>query len=583
MIHAPPPDATYRKNTFRDRSIQVLTVLGYALPVAIYLWYLHHYSLNVVSGDQWSDVRLITASYKGKLTLGALWAQHNENRIFFPNLVMLGLSRSVAFNVVVEQYLGAGCLFGATALIISAHKRRSPTTPWLTYCPVAILMLSVVQGNNTLSGFQLAWYMIVIALAGVIFLLDREQLSWLTLAASIVLAIVGSFSSIQGLFIWVAGLMLLYYRRRSFAEISLWIGFAIPTIVLYFYGYHSSVASSSTATHLLGDAVQFYFQLIGSILGIPLSGYGRDADIAAAFGCVVVALALYSLWSRGRRRDPESPAPIGLALIVYGLLFALSTTYGRVFEGPAGAASSRYTTYDLLIVVGTYLTYVGSPPSLRRSGAARRRPGHSVVPLVLGAVILVQALFGFVNGIHWARQNYDAVLDVAIVTTDAGRLPDRVVQGVLDPEDPNLPVSVLRGDVQILADHGLTFFSDEQIVRDYREQADLLAREGVFERWSLLWGTRTSIVLPHAGSMLTGKTFFLASVENDPDLHKVYFELANAEGERNIGFATHSEYGWGLFWKSSDVPNGDYQLRSVAIDRNDHVTTSAPTSVTVRN
>lgn len=54
------------------------------MPIAVYLWYLHHYDLNVVYGDQWDTISLIGLSYKGNLTLSALWAEHNENRIFFP-------------------------------------------------------------------------------------------------------------------------------------------------------------------------------------------------------------------------------------------------------------------------------------------------------------------------------------------------------------------------------------------------------------------------------------------------------------------------------------------------------------------
>ncbi len=204
--------------------------------------------------------------------------------------------------------------------------------------------------------------MIVVALAGVIFILDRKNLSMIALVAGVALAIFGSFSSVQGLFIWVAGLALLYYRRRSAAQMSLWVGAAILTMTLYFYGYRNTVRSSSTAPQHMGEAIRYFFQLISSILGDPLTGPGLGADVAFVFGCLVVGLALYALWSYGRRRDSEGPAPIGLALIIYGLLFALSTTYGRVFTGPTGAASSRYTTYDILIVVGTYLTYVGRPP-----------------------------------------------------------------------------------------------------------------------------------------------------------------------------------------------------------------------------
>jgi hypothetical protein len=153
-VHTPARTVAYRRNLLQDRIVRILTVLGFAIPMVVYLWYLHHYGLNVVYGDQWDTVSLIGLSYKGKLTLTALWAQHNQNRIFFPNLIALALSRVAAFNVVTEQYVSAAFLFGAIALITGAHKRRCSNRTWLAYCLIVILMLSVVQGDNTLSGFQ---------------------------------------------------------------------------------------------------------------------------------------------------------------------------------------------------------------------------------------------------------------------------------------------------------------------------------------------------------------------------------------------------------------------------------------------
>ena len=148
---------------------------GFRLPRTV--WFLHHYSLNVVRSDQWADVTLIAKSYDGQLTLSALWAQHAENRILFPNLIALAMSRVDAFNISVEEYISASLLLAAIALIIVAHKRRSPDRPWIAYCPVAIVMASIVQAENTLWGFQLAWYLVLVLLAGVIFILDRPSLS----------------------------------------------------------------------------------------------------------------------------------------------------------------------------------------------------------------------------------------------------------------------------------------------------------------------------------------------------------------------------------------------------------------------
>jgi hypothetical protein len=567
----------------RNRNVQILTILGFAIPIVAYLWYLHHYGLNVVYGDQWDTVSRIGLSYRGKLTLSSLWAQHNENRIFFPNLIALTLSRVAAFNVVLEQYLGAGFLIGALALIIGAHKRRCPHRTWLAYCPVVILMLSVAQGDNILSGFQIAWYVILVTLAGVIFILDRETISRFALLASIALAIVGSFSSIQGLFIWVAGLMLLYYRRRSLLHVVTWVGAATVTTAVYFYNFNldKGVPAGLTAPHLPAKAVQFLFVLIGDILGVPLTGNGLGADLVLGVGCLVVALALYTLWTFGRRRDTQSAVPVGLALIVFGLLCALSTTYGRAFAGVEFAAASRYITFDLLIVVGTYLTFIAVPGNLVASRRAPRQQVtvRTVVAGVLGGVIIVQALFGFANGIRWARSDRQLLLTTAAVTADINQIPDVVVVAMLAPgSNPN----VLRDGTKVLSEHGLCFFANRQSVEYYRKLAVLDWRNGVFHGLILLLPPTAIVKAPPNGSVVSGKTLLVASVRNIPNLRRVEFELIGNDVDR-VFDADQFLYGWILRWKSSIVPNGEYRLRAMVIGPTGQKTQSQPISIAVKN
>ena len=116
------------------------------------------------------------------------------------------------------MYLSAGLLFLTIGLIILAHKRRAPDTPLLFYCPAAILLLSLVQYGDTLWGFQISWYLVIASLATSLYLLDRKQLTTLALSGTIVAAVVGSFSLLQGLLIWPTGLILIYHRRRSIAS-----------------------------------------------------------------------------------------------------------------------------------------------------------------------------------------------------------------------------------------------------------------------------------------------------------------------------------------------------------------------------
>jgi hypothetical protein len=316
--------------------------------------------------------------------------------------------------------------------------------------------------------------------------------------------------------------MLLYYRRRSLLHVVTWIGAAAGTAAVYFYNY-TGVPTSLTALHLPSKAVQFFFELIGDILGVPLTGNGVGADLVLGFGCLVVALALYTLWSCGRRRDIESAAPVGLALIVFGLLCALSTTYGRVTAGAGGAAASRYTTFDLLIVVGTYLTYIAFPGDLVQSARVPRKQvtARTVVAALLGGVILVQVLFGFLNGIRWARWDRQQLLFSAVITVDISKIPD-VVVGQLEPfSSPR----ALRNETRVLADRNLSLFADRQSIAYYRNQAAIDWRNGLFHRLALLSPPTSIVVIPHNGSVVSGTTLLLASVRNIPDARSVEFEL----------------------------------------------------------
>src|ERR1700722_16688461 len=54
-------------------------------------WFIHDFPSNILVADQWDDVNILRSAHDGSLTLGTLWAQHTENRILFPNVVVLVL------------------------------------------------------------------------------------------------------------------------------------------------------------------------------------------------------------------------------------------------------------------------------------------------------------------------------------------------------------------------------------------------------------------------------------------------------------------------------------------------------------
>ena len=323
-------------------------VLGFAIPVASYFWLIHHYGVNDVYLDQWGDVGILRHSYSGTLTLGTLWAQHEEQRILFPKLLVLFLGYATHLNILVEEYLSATLLCLSALLLLLSHKRRS-AKGWLWYCPVPILMLSLVQSYSTLFGFQLAWYLVILMLAASLFLLDTQSRSNWALVGAMVAAIVGSFSSLPGLIIWPAGLILLYQRRYRFAQVIAWCLAAVAAVCVYTYHYNADQGFSGYVSgfNIPGAAVETFFRVIGSVFGLQLANSNRFVSASEILvGFLLFLLASYALVTRGLHPDESSGAPLGVALIGFGLVYAAVFAYGRAWAGASHRAPNPNTRHS---------------------------------------------------------------------------------------------------------------------------------------------------------------------------------------------------------------------------------------------
>jgi hypothetical protein len=350
------------------------------------------------------------------------------------------------------------------------------------------------------------------------------------------------------------------------------------TTALYVYDLNIQAGAPSylTAIHLPRQAVRFYFESIGDVLGVPLRTNGVNADLVTGVGIVSVALALFTFWLGHRHRATQSAAPVGMALVLFGLLFAFSTTWGRTYGGPAAASASRYTTYDLLILVGAYLTFLALPRgavSSRRSSRIMTR----TVAATIGCLIILVAVFGFVNGIRWARSSNGEQLLQAAVTVDIDHIPgDQVKAFLLELETP---ASQLRADAHILAAHGLSLYSDPQAVARYRSIAAALTREGAFRSRP---PPPTEVELPATGAVVSGKTLLIASAGQGLYPVKVDFVISTGAVRQKVIAAKQDILGWTARWNTSNVPNGSYLLESV-VQAKAGVFESHPIMVNVRN
>ena len=234
-----------------DTRLAWLALAVFAATAALYFWIISAYGVDMLRADQWFDIKLIQRSYSGHLSFSGLWAQHGENRVFFQNLLTLALAHLTHFNVVVEEYLSALLLLGACVLIILTHRRRSPRTPWLAYCPVGLLLLTSAQSIGTLYGYAFGWYLIMAALSAALYFLDRPVLTRVALCVAILAAVIASFSSLQGLFVWPVGLVLVLQRERGRSVATAWALSALVTAGLYFYNWDSGQGAASASPYAI--------------------------------------------------------------------------------------------------------------------------------------------------------------------------------------------------------------------------------------------------------------------------------------------------------------------------------------------
>src|SRR3954469_12330383 len=85
------------------RSKSLLLLLIIAVPPIYLTWVVLTQTVDVPFADQWTLVSVLDHFYAGTLSFHDLWSQHNEHRLLFPRLIMLGLAIASGWNTHYEM------------------------------------------------------------------------------------------------------------------------------------------------------------------------------------------------------------------------------------------------------------------------------------------------------------------------------------------------------------------------------------------------------------------------------------------------------------------------------------------------
>ena len=326
------------------------------VPLAFLIWVVVQYAVAVPYWDQWELVPLLEKTYHGELTFHDLWAQHNEHRIIFPQLIMLLLARLTRWNIHYELAVNIILALGIFAVFIhqvkiTGRKLGFAGLPWAIPA-ISLIVFSVSQYQNWLWGWQIQMFLNLLAVAGGIVLLANDTFRWWKFAAAALLGIVATYSFANGILLWPIGLLLLLLvptgAGKRKAATAGWILIGTLTLGAYFYHYQKpeNHPPLSLIFKIPAEYAVYVFKYLGTIcaqgLGVDISAEGAFAFIFGLAGTIATGWAGGTLL-RKKIADPGTLLPY-FGLVLYSVGSALVTGVGRLGFGTNQALASRYCT-----------------------------------------------------------------------------------------------------------------------------------------------------------------------------------------------------------------------------------------------
>jgi hypothetical protein len=334
------------------------------LPALLLAASIREYAVAVPHQDQWDIAHFFVEYDRGTLSLGDLFAQVNEYRQFFPNLVFVGVGEVTHWRVEFELALTflLACLVFTNVWLLA--RRTLPAPHGLRLAATflaAVLVFSPVQHENWLLGIQLIYFVPIACVTTAILVAHSRLGSIWKFVLSAGLCAVSTFSSANGILSWFVLLPVLLVllqaatpTRRRFA--AAWTSLLVASATLYFYGYetpHDHPSLTEALTHPLHAAV-YVVGFLGSAFAVragPDVVAGATAGIAGILVPAAFLAGCAYVWRFRADRSLVERTIGWIALGTYSLATGIAVTVGRVGFGVGQSLASRYTTFSLYLSV----------------------------------------------------------------------------------------------------------------------------------------------------------------------------------------------------------------------------------------
>ncbi len=355
----------------------------YLIPLLLLIGFVANFSVNVPIDDEWRLASLFEKIAQGNVNFKDFWALHSNHRIVFPKIIIAVLVFASQWNINYQLCLSIGLAlitFIAMYKLSSMQVKNVGDDLWhLANILTCILLFSLVQHENWLWGFQLAWFFVNLCFVAAVYALvsPHKLLPNIRIFIAAIVCFIASFSLAQGLLSWLAAVPAVLAVEGSWAQkrkrAIVWMLLFVATCAIYSIDYHPSRKTSIISLLNKPLVVIDYFL---SLLGSPIV---RSPGISAFVGLLIFASFVFFVWHFGGKilsssigssvsanSEKQSQIPVisssiamkddealpWLSIGLFSVFSALFITAGRAEFGAIQAIeSSRYTTNSILLLI----------------------------------------------------------------------------------------------------------------------------------------------------------------------------------------------------------------------------------------
>ncbi|MEH1874366.1 hypothetical protein [Nostoc sp.] len=337
---------------------KLLLAVAYSLPVVLLFWFVTTFSVNVPFGDDWALVTFFDKIHSGTANFRDFFSQHNEHRIFFPRIIFAILAFSSKWNIKLEIYFSL--LLALVNFVILykiaayTYNKNNKLLFHLFNFITCLVNFSLIQYENWLWGFEIAWFLINTCLILAVFILTVPQnlLPNLRIILASLCCFIASFSAAHGLLSWLALLPSVYIlegkNKHKKIRILLWMGLFVLCIAIYSIGYEKPSDHPGLLFILQHPLIasEYFFTIIGFSL------FTNVFNPIVAGLIIFITFSFFNLFCFiNYQSEFLNKAASWLSLGWFAILFASMTTVGRSGFGVDQATSSRYVTVSILLII----------------------------------------------------------------------------------------------------------------------------------------------------------------------------------------------------------------------------------------